>query len=876
MHTDYQAFLERKIKIAEPLGFEFDRSTLPDWLKPHQNDLIAWAIRGGRRAIFASFGLGKTVMQIEIAHAVVNKTGKPFLIGTPLDVRSEFEEDAAKLNKQIRYVRDMQEVHAAVADGVFILMSNYERIREDKFDPSYFGGVSFDEGAVIRNLDSKTADYIINKFSVIKYRYVATAVPSPNDYTELLNYAHFLGIMDRSQALTRFFQRNSTKAGDLSLYPHKKREFWLWVHSWAVFLTKPSLLGYSDEGYDLPELKVNYHRVQVSNRALTVDRDGSIMLYRDASLSMPDASKEKRESITARIDKMMEIINADPESHRIIWHHLEPERIAIEKALPGVKTVYGKQDRTIRKEYLKGFTNGKYKYLATKPEIAGSGCNFQRFCHKAIFLGLNDKFHDIIQAIHRILRFLQQYQVEIDFIYTDAEEGVLRRFQKKWNEYKEQMLEMEDIIKEYGLSNVNIKSDMSRSIGVERQSVYGSNYQCIYNDSIVEVAGMEDNSVDLIVTSIPFSDQYEYCESYNDMGHNDGDNEFFKQMDFLTGQLLRVTKPGRIACIHVKDRIRYSYQTGQGFTSLNFFHSDVIQHFKKHGWYGMGMHTITTDVVAENSQTYRLGWTENNKDGTKMGCGLPEYLLVFRKPPTNTTKAYADVRVIKNKESMAYCPLCSAANAYIQYEKDEETYVCPSCQQQIDPEQLLIIDGYSRGRWQLDAHAFWKSSGERLLDPVELRQLDLSRLGALWNTFDSNEIYSYERHVKLCENLDSIKHLPSSFMAVPPHSNSDVVWDDINRMRTLNSDQARRKLEKHVCPLQFDIVDRCITRYSNEGETVLDPFAGIMTVPFRALKKKRRGIGIELNKQYWADGLKYCRYAEMQFDIPTLFDAVKE
>lgn len=827
----YDQFLESKIKLAQNTGFQIPESDIPEIFKPHQRDITRWAVDGGRRAIFASFGLGKTFIQLDIGRIIAKKTGKPFLVGIPLGVRYEFMLDAEKLDIPIKYVRNMAEIENS--EGVDIFMTNYERIRDGNFDASFFGGVSFDEASILRGLDTQTSDYILQHFTQVPYRFVCTATPSPNEYTEILNYAQFLGIMDRGQALTRFFQRDSTKAGNLTLYPHKAKEFWMWVSSWAVFVTKPSDLGYSDEGYDMPEIIVHRHMVTVKDRGDIKDRDGNLKIFRNAAASLQDASKEKRESLPARIAKMHEIIGGDaPDTNYLIWHHLEDERRAIEQSLKGVKTVYGSMDQDKREEYLIGFGRGDFQYLATKPEIAGSGCNFQRFCHKAIFLGIDYKFNDFIQAVHRIHRFLQPHQVEIHLIYSDAEEQILKTLEAKWSRHVEMVAKMTDLIKEHGLSNISLHADLSRTMGVQRKENTGNSYTCIHNDNVIEVSAMPSNSIDLTVTSIPFSDQYEYCESYHDMGHNDGNGEFFEQLGYLTPELLRVTKPGRIACIHVKDRIRYSYQNGAGMTTLEDFSGQTVAHFVSHGWHLMGKITITTDVVQENNQTYRLGWSEQCKDATKMGVGLPEYVLIFRKTPTDTSNSFADDPVKKTKEE------------------------------------------YNRAKWQLDAHAYHRSNGNRLLNPEELRQMDLSQVGKIWKAKNLNEPYDFNNHLEICETLDSIGKLSATFMSVPLHSNHPNVWTDISRMRTLNSNQAKKRQEKHVCPLQFDIIDRLVERYSNPGDTVLDPFGGIMSTPYRAIQLGRKAIGIELNEQYWREGSKYCRDAESLESVPTLFDII--
>lgn len=829
----YQDFLEAKIIQTPAKGFLIEKESLSEILKYHQRDICHWALEGGRRAIFASFGLGKTLMQLEIALRVMNHTGKSFLIGMPLGVKQEFFDDAQLLGITVRYVRSQEEIDEGYP---CIYLSNYERIRTGNFDPEYFGGVSFDEGDAIRNLDTETTDYILHSFDKVPYRFIATATPSPNDYTELLNYAQFLGVMDRSQALTRFFQRNSTTAGDLTLYPHKIEEFWIWVRSWAVVIQKPSDLNpeYSDEGYDLPGFKVIYHEVKVKERGDIKDRDGNFKMFRDASKGLIEASKEKRESLKPRLEKTMEIIKDSPTDHWLIWHHLEDERKLISNLLPVAVSVYGSQKTEDREANLIGFKKGEFQYLSTKPEIAGSGCNFQAHCHKAVFVGIDYRFKDFIQAIHRILRYGQKFDVEIHIVYSDAELDVLKVLLEKWKAHNEMENRMSEIIRKYGLSSAMLINELKRTIGVIRQEVTGKNYKAIFNDSIIETMNMPDDSVGMTMTSIPFSDQYEYCESYHDMGHNDGNGAFFEQMDFLTPELLRITMPGRVACIHVKDRIRFSYQNGQGFTSLIDFSGQTIAHFEKHGWFLLGKHVITTDVVMENNQTYRLGWSEQCKDATKMGAGSPEYLLVFRKPPTDKSNAYADIPVAKSKQD------------------------------------------YTRARWQLDAHAYWKSAGNRLMLPEELKKMDLSDVLKAWKEHDTGRVYDFDEHVQICEELDKVGKLPARFMAVPPQSNQDEVWDDINRMHTLNTSQALKKKEKHVCPLQFDIIDRAVVRYSNEGDEVLDPFGGLMSVPYRCIKLNRKGTGIELNLLYWQDGCFYLKEAEYKNSVPTLFDVIHE
>ncbi|WP_451994172.1 DNA methyltransferase [Azospirillum argentinense] len=1005
----YRSFLERKIKTAVAMGFTVDDAEINPLLKPHQRAIVRWAVQGGRRAIFAKFGLGKSVMQLEVLRLILARAGGRGLVVAPLGVRQEFMQDVHKLNTgddpaftdeqrtalrrwqaghperiiSIRFIRSIEE---AGADGLYI--TNYETVRDGKLDPNEFTAASLDEASVLRSFGSKTYQTFLTLFDRVRFRFVATATPSPNRYKELIHYAGFLGIMDTGQALTRWFQRNSEQANDLTLFPHKEQEFWAWLHSWAIFLQRPSDLGFSDEGYDLPELVVRWHEVPSDIAAAGCERDGQGILFRAGAVGLASEAKERRDSLPARIVKLRDLIEARPDDHVVIWHDLEAERRAIEEALPirsfgmwdefrdghptgidlyerhysahryadgrernlfagpGFKTVllsrdrkalfvwrkfiddsgqqgincavfrnegsgtsselireamaiawarwpgerlytyvdprkvqsanpgycfqmagwtkagwtkggllvlealpgcevpevrptnelrsvYGTQDLDEREAAIIDFSEGRIARLSTKPIIAGSGCNLQRHCAWAVFAGVSHKFNDFIQAAHRLHRFLQPRTVEIDIIHTETEREIVRDLQAKWARHNELADQMSEIIKQHGLNSLSMVEALTRSIGVERLEVSGQGWTVANNDCVDEARRMATDSVGLIVTSIPFSNHYEYTASYNDFGHTDDNRHFWEQMDHLTPELLRVLQPGRLACIHVKDRIVFGNVTGKGYPTVSPFHAEAIFHYMRHGFEYMGMHIILTDVVRENNQTNRLTYKELRKDGTKMGQGCPEYVLIFRKPQSDRSKGYADVRVPKSPED------------------------------------------YSLARWQVDAHAFWRSSGDRLLSVDELSKLGPDALAKLFTEQSLQTIYDFEAHVRIGEALAARGALPSSFMSLAPGSWSDAIWHDVNRMLTLNGEQSKRGLEMHVCPLQFDIVDRLIVRYSNPGDEVFDPFGGLMTVPYRALKLKRRGRASELHTGYFLDGVKYLQAMEREVSMPSLFDLME-
>lgn len=829
----YQDFLLSKVAFAPETGFEISKDKINPALKPHQRDAVMWAVKGGRRALFEAFGLGKTVQELEWCRIITAEKGGKALIVMPLGVRQEFTKDAQELLgiPAPQYVRTMAEVKAAETQ---IVITNYERVRDGDIDPTYFTATALDEASCLRDYGSKTYQTFTEKFKGVPYKLVATATPSPNRYKELIHYAGFLEIMDTGQALTRFFQRDSTKANNLTLYPHKEQEFWLWLSSWSLFITKPSDLGYDDTGYALPPMEINYHAVSYQHKDIDTEKDGQVKLLADAAVSLKDAAKIKRDSIDARVAKMVDIVEANPDEHFILWHDLEAERHAIKKALPEAVEVYGSQDYDIREKRVIGFAKGESRLLATKKSLSGQGCNFQYHCHRAIFLGIDYEFNDFIQAIHRIYRFMQTEKVIIDIIYTEEEQEILRVLLQKWKQHTYMADKMTEIIKKYGLANTSLIDKLARTMGVERVEVSGKYYKAVNNDCILETENMPDNSVDLIVTSIPFSNHYEYTATYNDFGHNQNTQRFFEQMNYLTPNLLRILRPGRVFACHVKDRVLFGNATGTGMPTMEPFHAMCIKHYMEHGFMYFGMITVVTDVVRENNQTYRLGWTEQCKDGTKMGVGCPEYILLFRKLPTDTSRAYADVPVTKDKAD------------------------------------------YTRAQWQIDAHGFWRSSGNRLLTKAELQSIPVDNLQAVYRKYSRENVYSYEEHVALAKRLDENGKLPASFMVVAPGSWNMDVWDDINRMRTLNTSQSRKRAQMHVCPLQLDIVERLINRYSNPGDVVLDPFGGLMTVPLVAVQKERFGIGIELSCDYFRDGVGYLQTAELQRGEPTLFDFIEQ
>lgn len=848
--SSYQQFLEQKIVSTPDTGLTIEPGSVHPMCKPHQRDIIAWAVRGGRRAIFAKFGLGKTIIQLEVNRLILeaHPDGCALLVA-PLGVRAEFLADAAKLGVPLTFIRTTAEV-----SGPGLYLTNYESVRDGKIDirallaTRRLMSVSLDEAEVLRGFggtktfrefmatiagDDRTAGTVSEG---VPFRFVATATPSPNDYIELLAYAAFLGIMDVGEGKTRFFKRDPAKADNLTLYEHKVAEWWHWVSTWAVFLQTPADLGHDDTGYAIPPLTVQWHCITAPNIDAGEDRDGQRRLIRDAALGVTDASREKRATITARVEAMRALVASVPDEQVIVWCDLNDEQDAIEAVLyedcVSHTSLRGSQDVDERDVMMAEWKAVKTRAFVSKPSMYGAGVNLQQ-CATMIFTGIGFKARDIIQAVHRIHRFQQSRPCVVHLLYTDAEAEVRRKLEAKWQRHDAMMARMSEIIREYGLGNIAARDALVRSIGCTRADVRGEMFTAVHADCVEETARMPDNSVGFVCTSIPFGTMYEYSPSYNDFGHTDTDAHFWQQMGYLSPELLRVLQPGRVLSVHVKDRVRPGGLDGWSFQTISPFHAHAILHYASQGFAYMGMITVTTDVVRENAQTYRLGWSEQCKDGSKMSVGLPEYVLLFRKPPTDASNGYADEPVRKDKAE------------------------------------------YSRARWQFDADGHWRSSGNRLVLPEEFVHLEAAACFQKFKAYSESTVYDHEHAVSIADARADANQLPPSFKLLQLQSHLPDVWADLVRMRTLNTSQYAKGREQHVCPFPIDLAQRLVTRFSNPGDVVLDPFGGLGTTAVCAVEMGRRGYSIELNAQYHGDAVRYLRAAEEKVSAPTLFDMLE-
>lgn len=410
----YQEFLQSKQRMAGSYGFE--PRTLNPALFPFQRHMVETAIRKGRYAMFAECGMGKTLMQLNWADECVAETGKPSLVLTPLAVAAQTVAEAKRFGYQARRVLDASDV------GSGINVANYDRL--EKVDCSVFGSVVLDESSILKSFTGTTKRMLLDRFSRTPYRLACTATPSPNDHKELGNHSEFLGIMESNRMLSRWFLNDTMKAGGYRLKGHAEKDFWNWVASWATAVDRPSDMGFSDNGFILPPLKIKNHIVQSDP---TIDSGDKLM--RVADMSATGLHREMRITAPARADRLAEIVNAADGSW-ILWCNTEYEAEEIRRRIPEVVEVKGSDSTAVKEERLLGFTRGDFRIILSKPSIAGFGLNWQH-CNQMAFVGLSYSYEQLYQAIRRSWRYGQTKPVTAHIISADSEGPVLKSILEK-------------------------------------------------------------------------------------------------------------------------------------------------------------------------------------------------------------------------------------------------------------------------------------------------------------------------------------------------------------------------------------------------------------------------------------------------------------
>jgi len=730
--ADYSEFLRQKTRNHVDTGLRHSElGTFHKSLFQYQKDIVQWALRKGRACLFEDCGLGKTIQQLEFARHVPGDV----LLLTPLAVASQTEAEASRFGFDARVSRDGT-VKAQTT------ITNYEQMH--RFDLSKFTGLVLDESSILKSHDGRTRTAIIDAAQSVPFRLACTATPAPNDHMELGNHAEFVGAMTRVEMLATYFVHDGGDTSKWRLKGHAGHDFWEWVATWAVMIRKPSDIGHSDDGFDLPPMLTHEHVLDSG-----MVSEGELFVMPASTLN--DQRRARKHTISNRVARVADLVNRTP-GPWLVWCELNAEGDSLTAAIDGAVQVAGRDDDESKARKMLAFSAGETRVLVTKPKIGGFGMNWQH-CSQMAFVGLSHSWEQFYQATRRCWRFGQENPVNVHVVSTDAEVAVLQNIKRKQAAADEMAAEMVSAMSER--MNLEVRG-MARTVDTyETDKRDGDGWTLHRGDCVDIVADMPDDSVHYTVFSPPFASLYTYSASDRDMGNCATHGEFFEHFRFLVVDLLRVTMPGRLLSFHCMDLPATKMR--DGFIGLHDFRGELVRMFVDAGWILHSQVCIWKDPVTAMQRTKALGLLHKQikKDSCMSRMGLPDYLVTMRKPGDN-------------------------------------------------PERVTHT-----------AEDF----------PVQL-----------WQKYAS------------------------------------PVWHDINPSDTLQYRSAREhEDERHICPLQLTVIRRALKLWSNPGDLVLSPFAGIGSEGHVALKECRRFVGVELKRSYFEQAARNLSAATAQ---PGLFDSI--
>jgi DNA modification methylase len=597
----------------------------------------------------------------------------------------------------------------------------------------------------LKSFDGATRSLLIEMFAKTPFRLCCTATPAPNDHAELANHAEFLGVMSRAEMLATFFVHDEQ---DWRLKGHAAEAFWRWLVSWAVCIRKPSDIGCEDDKFILP--KLTWHR-----DVIHTDFRQEGMLFGSAVVGLQGRVAARRATIEKRAEFTVELIAKKLKEQWIIWCALNDEQDALEKLFADdCASVRGSDSHEEKERSVLDFLNGKVRVLITKPSILGYGLNLQ-CCRNVVFFGLSDSFEQLYQAIRRCWRFGQTEEVHAHVVTADAEGPVVENIKRKEEDFERMSIEMVKNMAALELDEV--RGQHREKVEYERDVKQTAEWTYHLGDSCEVIQEIPDDSIDMSVCSPPFAALYTYTNTERDMGNCSSEATFFAHYDFLLKHWLRITKPGRIACIHVSQVP--AMLSRDGYIGLKDFRGKVIEAHIAAGWIYHGEAAIDKNPQAQAIRTKAKGLTfsQLERDASWMRPALADFLLLFRKPGEN---------------------------------------------------QVIVKPDVTRDEW------------------IE--------------------------YARPC-------------------------WHGISETDTLSVAEAREeKDERHVCPLQLGLIDRCVRLWSNKGETVFSPFGGIGSEGYQALLRRRKFIGVELKRSYWKTGCDNLMKAIERRSEGQLFSETEE
>lgn len=762
---NYAAFLDRKRITAQPVGF--DPLYLHQSMFPYQRDVTRWAIRRGRAALFQDCGLGKTFEQIEWAREVQSYTGGRVLILAPLAVAEQTVEEAARFGTTIRIAATMED---CAAPGIYI--TNYEKLH--KFTPG-FDGIVLDESSILKSFDGSTRKALVEFARDIPYRLCCTATPSPNDYTELGNHAEFLGIMSMAEMLATFFVHDGGETSKWRLKGHAEKDYWKWLASWSICQRKPSDLGYSDEGFEMPEL--------VMHEVIIDAGPSEGMLFAMEARTLQERRGARRASISEKVNACAELVNESGEDW-LLWCGLNDESKSTADAINGAVEVTGSDKPEHKIESVRWFQrkigNDGKRVLVSKGSIFGFGVNLQS-CSNMAFIGISDSYEEFYQCVRRCWRFGQSKPVHVWIYLASTETAVLANLKRKQAEADKMADSMVEHMREFNKREI-------AGAAVRERNEYATNvrsgkrWTAHLGDCVETIRQMPAESFHYCIFSPPFGSLYTYSNSERDMGNSRNWDEFWSHYDFLVAELYRVLKPGRVLSFHCMTMP--TSKQNHGYIGARDFRGDLIRAHEKHGFIFHSEVTIWKDPVTAMQRTKALGLLHKTVQSNRVMArqGFADYLVTMRKPGD------AEDRIT------------GTLDAYQGEEMGEE------------------FDAWCRQKFE-----------DQAAPTARPMSFETFRSIQIWQRYAS------------------------------------PVWMDIDAGDTLQRESAREeKDERHIAPLQLQVIRRGLQLWTQPGDRVLSPFGGIGSEGYCAVQMGREAVICELKESYFRQAVLNLTRAESE------------
>ena len=904
INGNYEQFIQSKLVAARSYGFEVDDSDINPMAFPFQRDVIRHALRIGRYALFLEVGLGKTICQLDWAKHVAKHTGKPTLIVAPLAVADQTVREGVKFGYTVVYCRNQYQADQSSSQ---LVITNYEMLKE--FDPSKFGGIVGDESGILKNYTGKTKQLMLTKMAEVEYRLLCTATPAPNDHLELGNHAEALGVMRSNEMISRWFINDTMQAGGYRLKNHAAADFWRWVSTWAVCMSNPADLGYDGEGYNLPPLELHDVVVGVDHRRAWshADNSGQLSLLLSGVSSATTMHREKKATLEDRMRTVADIVAIHPNDYMVVWVETNLEADALRKLLPFATEVRGSEPIDDKRQKLLAFSNGETRVLITKPKIAAHGLNWQH-CSKTIFASVTHKWEAFYQAMGRFHRYGQMAdRVDAYIVHAESEGDIVATLKRKQSQHDVMQKEMINAFKATGFSLKNGRKANFHEFGGD--VAQGDNFTLYHGDSCITIQRVESESIDISVYSPPFANLYIYSDAIQDMGNSKDYAEFFEHYEFLVSEKLRIHKPGTLSYVHCKDLPLY--QNRDDAMGLYDFPGGIAEVHVNAGWELVGWKTIWKDPVIEMQRTKNAGllWSSAFCERAERARqGMADYTLVFRKTDSNnpikqwsTVASPLPYSVVErcvdlwsNEGENILSPYHDVGSGYIDLIITEDNATNEMIES-LRPGRNIVFHVYNPERatelvklmkpLQMVFHSrvaltddSWLIVFRKWSDDKDENGLHVTHdLKADTHTFvgndgpaywDSDRDYSiqvWQRYASpVWYDLDGL-----------PNRN-DNIWMDIDQTNVLNFRMAREgQDEKHICPLQLDLIDKCLLEGSKGGDVMYTPFAGVGSELYRAIILNRQAVGGELKRSYFDWATKHLANAEQLKNLPTLFDMSK-